>query len=149
MEDSKASDAVLRIFTPPEGTNDVLDVGGIEEFKATIFCERNIAPRQLDFKLGAVARYSEKDSLLFERNAGFPRLNDLLSNMPRLRPFVGDSCKVRLLFRLPLRKQVFGVPILGKADDPVRGLKYRLCGPVIFLKGNDSSLRVTLIGKIF
>ena len=78
----EAGDAVARILDETQQRQHVLDVGGIEEFQAAEFDERDVAAGQFDFQRAAVARGPEQHGLLLQQRAGF-RFSRMRSTMQR------------------------------------------------------------------
>ena len=105
LQDAEAGDAVARIFREPEDRKHILDVGGVEEFQAAEFHERDVAARQLDLQRTAVMRRAEEHRLLFQRGADFAFRENCLAGIVGLRGFVADTDELRALGGLALRPQ--------------------------------------------
>jgi hypothetical protein len=54
LQHSEPRNPIARVLTPPQRADQVLDVGGFEEFEAAVLHERDVAPSKLNLKLGAV-----------------------------------------------------------------------------------------------
>ena len=91
LQEAKAGDAVARVLGQAKAREHVLDVGGLEEFQAAEFHERDVAPRQLELERGAVMRGAEEHRLRLERHARLAILEQRVGDEARLVGLVADG----------------------------------------------------------
>jgi len=106
-------------------------MGCLQELQAAVFDERDVAPSELQLQRSRVMRRAEQDGLPRKLGPRFAMLKDTVDHERRLLRLVLAGDKGRLRAALPIREEVLVVTLLGTPDDPVRGVKQRLCGPVV------------------
>ena len=90
-------DAVARVLDEAQHRQQILDVGGVEEFEPAELDERDVAPGQLDLERAAVVRRAEQHRLLLQPGAGLAVLEDALGDVSRLIRFVAHRDELRPL----------------------------------------------------
>ncbi len=127
---------------------DVLDVRGLQKLETAEFHERDIAPRELDFEIGAVMGGTEQDRLRLERDARLPALQDPFDDVAGLRGIVGDIDEVRPLRGDALRPEILGETFGCEIDHRVGGGQDRLRRTIIAIERDDLGIRSEVAREI-
>ena len=117
--------------------NNILDVGGLQEFKAAEFYEGDVASGELDFEKPAVMRGPEQDRLLFQRRAALVVFQDCLRRHRR----AGSAWSLTVTrwgcSDVPIRPKIFSEPFRGQINHGIGGRQNRLRGAIIPVERDD------------
>jgi len=84
LQHPETGNAIARVLDPAQDSQNILDMGRIEELEATELDERDIAARQLDLERARMARGAEQHRLLLERRPRLARFKDGLGHITDL-----------------------------------------------------------------
>src|SRR5262249_42290691 len=68
LDDAEVGYPITQVLGPAQKRKDILNMGGLEKFKAAEFHERDIAPRQFDLERATVMGSAEQHRLLLQNN---------------------------------------------------------------------------------
>ena len=125
------------ILREPQQGEHVLDVRAIEELETTELDEGNIAARQLDFQMAAMAGRSKQNRLLFQDGAALAVFQHAVDDIAGLVSFIAHTHQHRPLGRLAFGPEILGETLRGKTNDTVRCGQDWLCRPVISVERDD------------
>ena len=77
LQHPEAGHPVARVLGEAQDREQVLDVRRLEELQPAELDVGDVAPGELQLELGAVVRGPEQHGLALQRDAGFPRREDL------------------------------------------------------------------------
>src|SRR5438093_4191934 len=121
--------------------DDVLHVGGLDEFEPAPFDERQIGAGELELEIEGVEARPEEHRNLVERDPLFAKLEDPLANETRLETLVLRLDEYRRHTVGEARPQNLGVTLSGALDDRVGEIENRLGRAVILLERDHPCAR--------
>src|SRR5579875_3953926 len=115
----------------------VLDVRGLDEFKAAALDERNIAALQLELEIKRMETRAEQHCDVVKRDALLAQLQDSLRDEARLHMLVLRAHQQRAKLAAALGEERLGVALRGARDHLVGDIEDALQRAIVLLELDD------------